>query len=79
MNLLDIRTDVFNRDAVIASIYKVNSKGIPFFDFKTTIKSFKEEMKQSNNIILICDNDYNITSGQIGTYSLENGLNTIMF
>jgi hypothetical protein len=74
MKLTDINKTIFDHGSVIAEIYK-NSHLL----FKTMIKPFKEEMKTANNIILFVDNEYNITGGQIGVYTREKGLNTILF
>jgi len=74
MRLIDIRKTIFDHGSVIAEIYKNGH-----LMFKTMIKPFKTEMKDANNIILFVDNNYNVTGGQIGIYTREKGLNTIMF
>jgi hypothetical protein len=79
INLLDIQSSIFEKGSVIAELYNTCSKGIPHKLNKIMIKPFKEDMKQANNIILFVDNNYNITSGQIGKYTDKKGLHVITF
>ena len=74
MHISEIKSTIFEKGSVITELYK-NGYQVG----KTSIKPFKEEMKQSNNIILFLDNENNIIGGQIGKYTYEKGLHVIMF
>lgn len=74
INLTDVKSSIFTPGSIIAEVYK-NSH----FLFKTMITPFKSEMVNANNVILFVDDNFNITSGQIGTYNRSTGINTITF
>lgn len=79
MNLEMVLSDIFTVGSVGADIYTIDQSGKPHKQFRTTIYPFKTEMKKANNVILICDCNYNIRHGQISTFDPDNGMQTILF
>lgn len=79
INLLSVKSSVFEKESVIVEVYKTCSKGIPHKFTKTMIKPFMPAMKKANNIILFVNNDLDITGGQIGLYTYEEGLQVLTF
>lgn len=79
LKLGKITTDFFNEngsvnDFIIVNIYRAKNNGRVFFEHKTMIKSFNDEMKNANNVNLFFDENDFIISGQIGKYTLDEGL-----
>lgn len=74
-NIFDVKSDVFTEESQKCTMYSQAR----YLMGDNMIVPFLPEMQNANNINIFLDENYNIYGGQIGKYTLEDGLHCILF